>query len=158
MKNTPFYHVSYSITRHVALERGERNRRHKHAFYEPCIVLSGSGEFEQNGVIHAINEGDLFIGDADTFHEIRNLGSTALELYFVCFYLTWHVDKPRVMRQALLDQDQANQYVPHKKKATRIRSQESIHRYLSTGKLPRYPKSQMNVPARRRRKRPARAG
>ena len=111
MKNTPFYHVSYSITRHVALERGERNRRHKHAFYEPCIVLSGSGEFEQNGVNHAINEGDLFIGDADTFHEIRNLGSTALELYFVCFYLTWHADKPRVMRQALLDQDQATEFL-----------------------------------------------
>ena len=52
----------------------------------------------------------------------------------------------------MLDQNQVNDYVQSKKKVARIRSQESIHRYLSTGKLPRYPKSRMNVPARRRRK------
>lgn len=62
----------------------------------------------------------------------------------------WHDNvKARVM-----DQDQDNSYVPVRKKAARIRSQESIHRYLSTGKLPRYPKSRMHVPAKRRRNRP----
>ena len=54
----------------------------------------------------------------------------------------------------VLDQDQDNEYVPAKKKAARIRSQESIHRFLASGKLPRYPKSRMNVPAKRRRKKP----
>ena len=111
MKHTPFYHVSYSVTRHIALKRGESNRRHKHAFYEPCIVLSGTGEFEQYGITHALREGDLFIGDADTYHEIRNFSSTALELYFVCFYLTWHADKPRVVRQPSLDQGRANEFL-----------------------------------------------
>ncbi|MDG1946121.1 MAG: polyphosphate kinase 1 [Halioglobus sp.] len=55
-------------------------------------------------------------------------------------------------RARVLDQNQTNSYVQTKKRATRIRSQDSIHRYLSTGKLPRYPKSRMHQPARRRRK------
>lgn len=55
-------------------------------------------------------------------------------------------------RARVLDQNQTNSYVKTKKRATRIRSQDSIHRYLSTGKLPRYPKSRMHQPARRRRK------
>ena len=55
-------------------------------------------------------------------------------------------------RARVLDQNQTNAYVQTKKHATRIRSQESIHRYLETGKLPRYPKSRMHQPVRRRRK------
>jgi polyphosphate kinase len=51
-----------------------------------------------------------------------------------------------------LDAGQANAYIKPQKRVTRIRSQESIHRYLSTGKLPRYPRSKMTVPAKRRRK------
>ncbi|MEM9255435.1 MAG: polyphosphate kinase 1 [Pseudomonadota bacterium] len=63
----------------------------------------------------------------------------------------WHDN----VRARVLDQNQINEYVPSKPKANRIRSQETIHRYLQTGKLPRYPKSRMHQPARkRRRKRP----
>lgn len=60
----------------------------------------------------------------------------------------WHDN----IKARVLDQNQTNIYVQSKKKATRIRSQETIHRYLATAKLPRYPKSRMNQPARRRRK------
>jgi polyphosphate kinase len=60
----------------------------------------------------------------------------------------WHDN----LRARVLDQKQTNTYVKCKKKTTRIRSQESIHRYLATGKLPRYPKSLMSKPSRRRRK------
>ena len=60
----------------------------------------------------------------------------------------WHDN----VRARLLDPAQSNRMVPSKKKATRIRSQESIHRYLASGKLPRYPKSRMKEPAKRRRK------
>ena len=59
----------------------------------------------------------------------------------------WHDN----VRARVLDQNQSNAYVKSKPKAAKIRSQESIHRYLATGKLPRYPKSRMNQPARRRR-------
>ena len=51
-----------------------------------------------------------------------------------------------------LDIEQTNPLPTPKKKAAAIRSQESIHRYLSTGKLPRYPKSTMRQPSVRRRK------
>ena len=60
----------------------------------------------------------------------------------------WHDN----IKARILDQHQANDLVASKKKATRIRSQETIHRYLATGKLPRYPKSRMPVTTRRRRK------
>lgn len=60
----------------------------------------------------------------------------------------WHDN----VKARLLDEDQCNGFVKSKPKAARIRSQESIHRYLATGKLPRYAKSKMKVPARRRRK------
>jgi polyphosphate kinase len=60
----------------------------------------------------------------------------------------WHDN----VRARVLDQNQTNSYVKSKQKSTRIRSQETIHRYLETGKLPRYPKSRMNQPTRRRRK------
>ena len=60
----------------------------------------------------------------------------------------WHDN----VKARILDQNQTNAYVKRKKKATKIRSQYNIHRYLATGKLPRYPKSRMNQPARRRRK------
>ncbi len=60
----------------------------------------------------------------------------------------WHDN----VKGRIIDQAQDNEYIPTRKKATRIRSQETIHRYLSTGKLPRYPKSRMTEQARRRRK------
>ena len=51
-----------------------------------------------------------------------------------------------------LDADQTNRIFAPAKKAAKIRSQETIHRYLATGKLPRYPKSTMRQPSKRRRK------
>jgi len=56
------------------------------------------------------------------------------------------------VKARVIDQNQLNDRVTTTKKVAKIRSQETIHRYLSEGKLPRYPKSQMNVTARRRRK------
>jgi polyphosphate kinase len=60
----------------------------------------------------------------------------------------WHDN----VKARVIDQNQVNELIDNKKKVARIRSQETIHRYLSEGKLPRYPKSRMNMPAKRRRK------
>ncbi len=60
----------------------------------------------------------------------------------------WHDN----VKARVIDQNQTNKMVENKKKVARIRSQETIHRYLTDGKLPRYPKSRMNVVAKRRRK------
>ena len=55
------------------------------------------------------------------------------------------------VKARILDAEQLNKRVPAGK-TVKIRSQESIHRYLSTGKLPRYPKTTLRRPAKRRRK------
>jgi len=60
----------------------------------------------------------------------------------------WHDNE----KARILDQNQTNAYVKRRKKAAKIRSQFTIPRYLASGKLPRYPKSRMKEPARRRRK------
>jgi len=61
----------------------------------------------------------------------------------------WHDN----VKARVLDRRQVNEYVGGKggKKAALIRSQETIHRYLVTGKLPRYAKTRENRAARRRR-------
>jgi polyphosphate kinase len=71
----------------------------------------------------------------------------------------------QIMLQAVLDQQwndnvkartldaaQTNKLPTNERKAAAIRSQETIHRYLATGKLPRMPKSNMRQKSVRRRK------
>lgn len=60
----------------------------------------------------------------------------------------WHDN----VKARIIDKGQTNEYVPRKKRVARIRSQETIHHYLQTGKLPRYPRSEMHHSAKRRRK------
>jgi polyphosphate kinase len=52
----------------------------------------------------------------------------------------------------VIDAYQSNNMVTSEGKATLVRSQETIHRYLETGKLPRMPKSSMRTPSIRRRR------
>lgn len=79
--------VSFSPTHHVNFghQAEARNRVHRHAFFEPCIVASGSGEFEHDGVVHPLRQNDLFVADPGTFHEIRSLATRDLRLYFFAF-------------------------------------------------------------------------
>ena len=51
-----------------------------------------------------MQEGDLFIANPDTYHEIRSLRSRNLELFFLCFYITRHTDKSRVSQQLQVNQ------------------------------------------------------
>ena len=60
----------------------------------------------------------------------------------------WHDNE----KSRILDSEQSNHMVEGRK-SVKIRSQESIHRYLQTGKLPRYPRSPINHTVKRRRKR-----
>jgi AraC family L-rhamnose operon transcriptional activator RhaR len=81
----PLYHAALSATRYVSFEQVTRNRVHRHSFFEPCIVLSGSGEFEHGSAVFPLREGDLFIADPGVYHEIRSLRTTDLGLYFLAF-------------------------------------------------------------------------
>ncbi len=56
------------------------------------------------------------------------------------------------VKARVLDASQSNEYARRGKRAALIRSQETIHEYLDTGKLPRFPKSEMHHTAKRRRK------
>ncbi len=59
----------------------------------------------------------------------------------------WHDNE----RARILDPGQRNTMVKRRKKAASIRSQETILRYLETGKLPRYPRSNMKRAIQRQR-------
>jgi AraC-like DNA-binding protein len=88
MKPQPAYDLTFSSTRFVSFERVTRNRVHRHSFYEPCIVISGTGEFEHGSDLFALREGDLFIADPGIYHEIRSLKTKDLHLYFLAFNVT----------------------------------------------------------------------
>jgi AraC-like DNA-binding protein len=81
----PLYHAALSATRYVSFEQVTRNRVHRHSFFEPCIVLSGTGEFEHGSAVFSLREGDLFIANPGVYHEIRSLRTTDLGLYFLAF-------------------------------------------------------------------------
>jgi AraC-like DNA-binding protein len=104
MDEHPSYHVTYSMTRYVSLEKVSRSRIHRHSFYEPCIVISGSGEFEHDSQVYPLQEGDLFIANPDTYHEIRSSRRRDLTLYFLCFCITKHSAKLRTQPQVPLSQ------------------------------------------------------
>ncbi len=92
--------VAYSQVRHVSFESVARNRVHRHSYFEPCIVISGTGQFEHGASVFQLGKGDLFVADRGTFHEIRSMESRDLELYFLAFRVlsgrksadpdTWH--------------------------------------------------------------------
>ncbi|MDB2512532.1 polyphosphate kinase 1 [Luminiphilus sp.] len=52
----------------------------------------------------------------------------------------------------VIDSKQGNEMVASSGRATLVRSQETIHRYLQSGKSPRIPKSSMRTPSVRRRR------
>lgn len=62
--------------------------------------------------------------------------------------IQWHDN----VKARLVDREQTNKLVTRKGKSPAIRSQEAIHAYLSTGKKPRLPKSNMSLPAKQRKK------
>ncbi len=85
MQTDAISRIAYSQVRHVSFESVTRNRVHRHAYFEPCIVISGTGQFEHDGRVFELTEGDLFVADHGTFHEIRSTESKDLELYFLAF-------------------------------------------------------------------------
>ena len=60
----------------------------------------------------------------------------------------WHDNQ----KARILDSKQNNEMVDSRGRATALRSQETIHRYLETGKIPRMPKGVMRTPSIRRKK------
>ena len=87
MPSQPVHHVSHGRVRRVSFDTVTRNRVHRHSYFEPCIVISGSGDFEHGDDSYSLATGDLFIADPGVYHEIRSLESRDLRLYFVSFQI-----------------------------------------------------------------------
>jgi AraC-like DNA-binding protein len=87
MEKQLHYRVIYSQSRYLSFAKVSRNRIHRHSFYEPCIVISGSGELEHDNDIYSLHKGDLFIANPSVYHEIRSIKSKDLQLYFFPFTL-----------------------------------------------------------------------
>lgn len=100
----PAYDVTFSATRYVSFERVTRNRVHRHSFFEPCIVISGAGEFEHGSEVHSLREGTLFLADPGVYHEIRSLRTRDLKLYFLGFNVTRNAAQSRFREHAWFDQ------------------------------------------------------
>ena len=77
--------IVYGQTRYVSFESVVRNRFHRHSYFEPCIVVSGNGEFEHGSTLYPLAAGDLFVADRSVYHEIRSVESKDLRLYFLAF-------------------------------------------------------------------------
>jgi AraC-like DNA-binding protein len=117
MATTPSYRVAFSDTRAVSFERVVRNSVHRHSFFEPCIVKSGSGEFEYGGTVHPLREGDLFISDPGVYHEIRSLSTRDLTLCFLAFTVT----------RSTAPADPAEPSVPSQATLARFMVEHAIH-------------------------------
>lgn len=62
--------------------------------------------------------------------------------------IQWHDN----VKARILDRKQTNAKVSRRRKSAAIRSQEAIHTYLTNGKLPRIPRSNMSLPPKQRKK------
>ncbi|MDJ0917130.1 MAG: AraC family transcriptional regulator [Woeseiaceae bacterium] len=90
--------------RRVSFDTVARNRIHRHSYFEPCIVISGAGDFEHGAERYALGPGDLFLADPGVYHEIRSLKSRDLKLYFVSFQIAIRRSKDRDRSAALTPQ------------------------------------------------------
>jgi polyphosphate kinase len=107
-------------------------------------------------VFYNAGDPDYYIGSADMM--TRNLDyrvevlcpihdPDACQTIQAVLDIQWHDN----VKARVLDRAQTNVLVPRKRKTAAIRSQEAIHSYLSEGKMPRLPRSNMSLPPNQRR-------
>lgn len=59
------------------------NARHRHDYYEICLVTAGSGRYDYGNRSFDLAVGDVFSASPGVFHEISSFETRDLELYFV---------------------------------------------------------------------------
>ena len=65
--------------------RGGRNLRHRHSYFEACLVLEGKGSFTPGDEKYSLSRGDLFIADPGVIHEIISHKKESLVIQFLSF-------------------------------------------------------------------------
>lgn len=87
------------------------NQKHHHDCYELVIVTDGSGSFEDNGNIHILKKGDLYISAPYSEHEIHVAPSESMTVFYLFFRVTEDSTlsnnsfEERLLRQFLLNHD-----------------------------------------------------
>lgn len=64
-----------------------RNYEHAHSFFEACYCYAGAGTFENEGTVHDIVAGDLFIARPGQVHEIISAKDRPMCIHFWAFTL-----------------------------------------------------------------------
>ncbi|WP_262675438.1 AraC family transcriptional regulator [Paenibacillus sp. J5C2022] len=67
------------------MERHYDNLVHKHSFFEICYVLNGNGEYEEEGQVHKLVDGTLFLSRPGIVHQIRS--GEGMAMMYVAFEL-----------------------------------------------------------------------
>ena len=61
------------------------NGRHRHNYFEVCLVLGGQGTFVHGGKTFALSAGDVFLAEPGVEHEISSRETRDLELIYFSF-------------------------------------------------------------------------
>ncbi|RYG37447.1 AraC family transcriptional regulator [bacterium] len=80
--------LSLSDLGRVDFVRQPSNARHRHGFFEICLVTGGSGLFWHAHREFPVRTGDVFIADSDQVHEISSHATRDLHVAFLSFTAT----------------------------------------------------------------------
>lgn len=69
----------------VRFDRVPRNNPHRHNYFEPCYVISGTGDFVHEDEHFELQPGDLFIANPGSVHEITSIKTRDLNLCYTRF-------------------------------------------------------------------------
>ncbi|MEM1060063.1 MAG: AraC family transcriptional regulator, partial [Verrucomicrobiota bacterium] len=81
-ESTGRHAVRFSTGGSVRFDRSPTNLRHRHDYWEICLVLSGAGVYHHGDRSHALEPGDLFLADPGVTHEITSYKTRDLALVF----------------------------------------------------------------------------
>ncbi|MDX2225846.1 MAG: AraC family transcriptional regulator [Verrucomicrobiae bacterium] len=79
------YRLFYLGPFRAGFQRELTNRRHRHSYFEVCLVTSGRGLFTHDGEEHALKTGDLFVAWPEVYHEISSFKTRDLVVEFFSF-------------------------------------------------------------------------
>jgi len=82
------FRLDIEVGGHVLFDKELSNSRHKHDYYELCLVLEGNGSYEHGGNRWKLGPGDLFLAAPGCPHEISSYETKDLHLYFVSVGVT----------------------------------------------------------------------
>jgi AraC-like DNA-binding protein/quercetin dioxygenase-like cupin family protein len=77
------YRLDIEVGGHVVFDTELSNSRHKHDYFELCLVLGGTGMYEHGGNRWRLGPGDVFLAAPGFLHEISSYETKDLQLYFV---------------------------------------------------------------------------